>query len=78
MQQSRKPAPPKGAPRIYFLEVNGVKRAASRTNFAFSWHYRVAPDDPSIAESLTMTIDGKRYEAKLKGGVLRWVPCSVA
>jgi len=76
MQQSRKPARPKGAPRTYILEVNGAKRAASRTDFAFAWQDRVAPDEPSIAEPLTITLNGKRYKAVLQGGVLRWEPCA--
>lgn len=76
MQQSSKPARPKGAPRTYILEVNGAKRAASRTEFAFSWHDRVAPDDPSIAGPMTMTIKGVRYTARLRNGVLRWEPCA--
>lgn len=78
MQRSGKPARPKGAPRTYILEVNGAKRAATRTDFAFSWHDRIAPDDPSIAEPLAVTLNGKRYKAVLRGGVLRWEPVPAA
>ncbi|MCC6145894.1 MAG: hypothetical protein IT368_18960 [Candidatus Hydrogenedentes bacterium] len=74
MQRSRKPTPAKGAPRVYILEVNGAKRAASRNEFAFAWQDRVAPDDPSISQPMTITIKGVRYTARLQDGVLRWVP----
>jgi hypothetical protein len=78
MQRSGKPARPKGAPRTYILEVNGAKRAATRDQFAFAWHDRLAPDDPSIRQPMTITIKGVCYTARLQDGVLRWVPAPAA
>ncbi len=72
MQNPRKPARPAGVPRTYVLEVRGIKCVATRNDFAFAWQDKPGPNDPDVNQPITATINGVRYVAQLRGGVLRW------